>query len=130
MIRLPLAAVLGLPAWGGEGNPHGGVHICKPLARGGCGADRRRARADDDAPAVPMSDERLPLPLTPTERIALEFIKAGKEPSSAALEAVMQRRWARKVKGAVEITEAGEKALTGDDAARMAMRSARRPRRR
>ena len=49
------------------------------------------------------------LSLTPTERIALEFIKAGKEPSSAALEAIMQRRWARKVKGAVEITEAGEK---------------------
>jgi hypothetical protein len=41
---------------------------------------------DDDVPALPMNDERLPLPLTP---------------SSAALEAVMQRRWARKVKGAV-----------------------------
>jgi hypothetical protein len=28
------------------------------------------------------------LPLTPTERIALEWIKAGKEPTRAALEEV------------------------------------------
>jgi hypothetical protein len=35
----------------------------------------------DDKPALPMNDERLPPPLTPTERIALEFIKAGREPS-------------------------------------------------
>ena len=128
MIRLPLAAVLGLPAWGGEGNPHGGVHICKPLARGGCGADRRRACVDD-VPALPMSDERLPLPPTPTERIALEFIKAGKEPSSAAFEAVMRRRRARKVKGRVEITEAGEKALADDTEARSWTRSGQRTRR-
>ena len=129
MIRLPLAAVLGLPAWGGEGNPHGGVHICKPLARGGCGADQCRAPMDN-VPALPMNDERLPPPLTPTERIALEFIKAGKEPSSAALEAVMQRRWARKVKGSVEITEAGEKALADNAEARFPMRSGQRTRRR
>jgi hypothetical protein len=77
-----------------------------------------------------MSDERLPLLLTPTERIALEFIKAGKEPSSAALEAVMQRRWARKVKGTVEITEAGEKALADSAEARFRMRSGQRTRRR
>jgi hypothetical protein len=76
------------------------------------------------------TEEPFPLPLTPTERIALEFIKAGKAPSAAALEAVLARKWARRVKGSVEITEDGEKALADDDAARMATRSAQRPRRR
>jgi hypothetical protein len=77
-----------------------------------------------------MNEPTFPLPLTPTERIALEFIKAGKEPTRAALEAVVRRRWAKWVKGALLITDAGEKALADDDAARMAMRSAQRPRRR
>jgi hypothetical protein len=77
----------------------------------------------------PLAEERFLL-LTPTERIALEFIKAGKVPNSAALEAVMHRKWARKLKGALAITEAGEKALADDVAAGMATRSAQRPRRR
>jgi hypothetical protein len=56
-IRLPPALVLGLPAWGDEGNPpHDGVHIFEPLARGGCDADRRRAPMDDSS-ALSMSDE-------------------------------------------------------------------------
>jgi hypothetical protein len=45
------------------------------------------------------------------ERIALERIKAGKELSKAALEAIVSREWAKWVKGALVITEAGEKAL-------------------
>ena len=78
-----------------------------------------------------MSEERsFPLRLTPTERNALELIQAGKMPSDAALEAVLRCKWARKVDGAVEITEAGEKTLANDDAGRMAARSAKRPRRR
>ena len=78
-----------------------------------------------------MSEERsFPLRLTPTERNALELIQAGKMPSDAALEAVLRCKWASKVKGAVEITEAGEKTLANDDAGRMAARSAKRPRRR
>ena len=76
-----------------------------------------------------MSERPIPLPLTPTERLALEWIKAGKEPSKAALEAVKSRRWAKWVKDALIITDAGEKALADDDAARMAMRAAQRPRR-
>jgi hypothetical protein len=39
-------------------------------------------------PAIDPSEERFPLPLTPTERIALEWIKAGKEPTRVALEAL------------------------------------------
>ena len=78
-----------------------------------------------------MTDERpFPLPLTPTERTALEWVKAGKQPSPAALEAVVRRRWAKRTKDALTITEAGEKALADDDAARMAMRTAQPPRRR
>jgi hypothetical protein len=76
------------------------------------------------------TEDRFPQLLTPTQRMALEFIKAGKVPSTAALEAVVRSKWARKVKDVVEITEAGEKALADDDAARMATRSAQRPRRR
>jgi hypothetical protein len=68
------------------------------------------------------TDERAPLPLTPTERIALEFIRAGKTPSAAALEAVMHGKWARNIKGAVEITVAGEKALAEDAKARLRTR--------
>jgi hypothetical protein len=75
----------------------------------------------------PPGEDRLPLTLTPTERIALEWVKAGKEPTRAGLEAVMRRRWAKWVKGVVEITERGEKALADDTEART--RSAQRPRR-
>jgi hypothetical protein len=77
-----------------------------------------------------MSDQRPPLPLTSTERIALEWIKAGKEPTRAALEAVVRCRWAKWVKGVVELTERGEKALADDDTSRVATRNAKRPRRR
>jgi hypothetical protein len=55
---------------------------------------------------------------------------AGKEPTTAALEAVLSRGWAKRVKGETTITEAGEKALAEDDDARRAARSAQRPRRR
>jgi hypothetical protein len=75
-------------------------------------------------------EEHLPLPLTPTERIALEFIKAGKVPSAAALEAVQRRGWAKRGKGAITITEAGEKALADDTEARSRTRSGQRTRRR
>jgi hypothetical protein len=75
-----------------------------------------------------MSEERPPAPLTPTEHVALQWIRAGKEPGKTALEAVVSRRWAKWVKNVLVITEAGEKALADDAAARMAMRSAQRPR--
>jgi hypothetical protein len=78
-----------------------------------------------------MTEERsFPAPLTRTERIALEWIKAGKEPTSAALEAVRRRGWAKRTKGKIEITPVGEKALADDDDARRGARSAQRPRRR
>ena len=70
------------------------------------------------------------MPLTPTERIALEWIKAGKEPTRAALEAVVRRRWAKWVKGTLIVTEVGEKVLADDSEARSRTRSRHRPRRR
>jgi hypothetical protein len=85
----------------------------------------------DHAAGPKMSEEHsFPVRLTPTERIALEWIKAGKEPTAAALEAVIRRGWARHAKGKTEITPAGEKALAEGNDARRAARSAQRPRRR
>jgi hypothetical protein len=78
-----------------------------------------------------MSDERpFPLPLTPSERITLEIIRDGREPPEATLQTVLKRGWAKRSMGVLAVTEAGEKALADDDAARMAMRSVQRPRRR
>jgi hypothetical protein len=65
----------------------------------------------------------------PPVRVALELIKAGKEPSKVALEAVVSRRLAKWEKGALIITAAGEHAVADDYATREAMRSAQRPRR-
>jgi hypothetical protein len=74
-------------------------------------------------------DERF-LPLTPTERMALEFIRAGKEPPAEGLEAVLKRGWAKRSNGALAVTVAGEKARADDDEARARTRSTQRPRRR
>jgi hypothetical protein len=78
-----------------------------------------------------MTDERpFPLPLTPTERLALEALRDGKSAGTAGIEAVIRQGWAKSTGKGISITPAGEKALADDDAARMAMRSAQRPRRR
>lgn len=76
-----------------------------------------------------MSATTLPLLLTPTERTALEAIRAGRTPSSAAIDAVLSRGWAKRTKSALVLTEAGEKALADDDTARYRQRAAQRPRR-
>jgi hypothetical protein len=43
-----------------------------------------------------IEEHAFPARLTPTERVALEWIRAGKEPTSAALEAVRTRGWAKR----------------------------------
>jgi hypothetical protein len=48
-----------------------------------------------------IKEPPFPLSLMPTERTALEWIKAGKEPTRTALEAIVSRRWAKWVKGTV-----------------------------
>ena len=86
---------------------------------------RRLAFASAQRYFAGMKSDPLPSPLTPTERIALEWIKAGKEPTTAAREAVMRHGWAKRVKGRNEVTEAGERALANDAEARASSRSAR-----
>jgi hypothetical protein len=70
-----------------------------------------------------------PLPLTPTERLALNRIKSGDVVSAENFAKAVAKGWARRTKPP-SLTAAGEKALADDDAARAAMRTARRPRRR
>jgi hypothetical protein len=69
------------------------------------------------------------VPLTPSERVAFERIKAGEPASDDMLGPLVGRGWARKRKDKPpELTEAGEKALEEDDKAQAARRSAQRPR--
>jgi len=78
-----------------------------------------------------MTDERpFPLPLTPSERLALEALRDGKAAGAAGIEAVIRQGWATRSAKGISITPVGEKALADDEAARMAMRAAQRPRRR
>jgi hypothetical protein len=72
-------------------------------------------------------EERFTLPLT--ERLTLDRIKSRDVVSSVNFAKAVAKGWARRSKPP-SLTEAGEKALADDVAARMTMRSAQRPRRR
>jgi hypothetical protein len=69
--------------------------------------------------------ETFPLPLTPSERMALEAVEGGHEPSSAMLERLRKQAWVAKMHGGLRLTEAGRKALLDDLSARGAHRSGR-----
>lgn len=69
--------------------------------------------------------EALPVPLTPSERVALERIKAGEEVTAETAAKVLARGWARRSRGTLIITDAGRAALLDDLSARFASRSAR-----
>jgi hypothetical protein len=64
--------------------------------------------------------ETLPLPLTPSERAALEAVEHGHQPSSAMLERLRRQAWVAKTHGGWRLTEAGRQALLNDLDARRA----------
>jgi hypothetical protein len=72
---------------------------------------------------VGTMSEALPLPLTPSERMALEAVEQGYEPSSAMLERLRRQAWVAKSHGGLRLTEAGRQALLNDLSARAARRS-------
>jgi hypothetical protein len=74
--------------------------------------------------------ETLPLPLTPSERMALEALAQGHEPTSAMLERLRRQAWVTRSHGGLRLTEAGRQALLDDLSARGAHRSGRARRRR
>jgi hypothetical protein len=90
--------------------------------------EKRGGRLRHAARRQTSEEQPYPVPPMPPVRLALELIKAGKEPSKVALEAVVSRRLAKWEKGALIITAAGVHAVADDDATREAMRSAQRPR--
>lgn len=71
-----------------------------------------------------MSDA-FPTLLTPSERVALERIKAGESVTPEAVARAMKKGWAKRSSKRLVLTEAGERALANDAEARTASRSAR-----
>jgi hypothetical protein len=69
-------------------------------------------------------DERLAPPLTPTERIALEFIKGRRSARARRLWRPSCSEGGREVKGALEIRKPGKRALANDTEARTRSRHA------
>jgi hypothetical protein len=61
--------------------------------------------------------------LTPTERLALEHIRAGRPVNILVLERAIAKRWVKRGKPPT-LSEAGEKAIRDDDDAIGVMRSA------
>jgi hypothetical protein len=70
--------------------------------------------------------EAFPLPLTPSERMALEAVEQGHPPSAAMMERLRKQAWVAKMHGGLRLTEAGRQALADDEAARMGHRAAQR----
>jgi hypothetical protein len=68
--------------------------------------------------------ETLPLPLTPSERMALEAVEQGCL-VTPALERLRKNGWIASGKAGLWVTDAGRQALLDDLSARMGHRSAR-----
>jgi hypothetical protein len=58
--------------------------------------------------------ETLPLPLTPSERAALELIDQGREVSTAILDALRRNGWISISRGKPHLTDAGRAVLRED----------------
>jgi hypothetical protein len=73
--------------------------------------------------------ETLPLPLTPTERLALEAVEQGCAVLPALLDKLRKQGWVTSGKAGLRLTDAGRTALQDDLSARMGHRSGLRRRR-
>jgi hypothetical protein len=70
--------------------------------------------------------EGFPLPLTPSERMALEAVEQGCAVMPALLERLRKNGWVESRKERLRLTDAGRQALLDDLSARTGHRSAQR----